>query len=97
MQYTEVMAQIAGLLGALTVPLCFTETVVWPPADRPISSELVEEVLDNVRVETCYLAPSLLEEMSQSQASLEKLAKFKHVKFGGGETFFNRTLLFRKR
>lgn len=75
---------VAGILGALTLPLCYTQTMVWPPADRPISADLVEELLDNLQIDTCYLAPSLLEEMSQSQASLEKLAKFKSVKYGGG-------------
>ncbi|KAL8829644.1 MAG: hypothetical protein Q9191_001895, partial [Dirinaria sp. TL-2023a] len=79
---------MAGILSALTLPLCYAQTIVWPPADRPISAELVEEVLDNVQTDTCFLAPSLLEEMSQSQTSLEKLAKCTYIKFGGGRTFW---------
>ena len=53
-------------------------------AGRPLSADLVDELLDNLKVDSCFLAPSILEEISQSQTSLEKLAKVKCVYFGGG-------------
>lgn len=79
------MIQVAGIIGTLVIPLYDTYTIIWPPADRPISQEVVEDYLDNIQMDSCYLAPSLLEEMSQSQTMLEKLAKLEHVKFGGGQ------------
>lgn len=76
---------MAGILGALTIPLYYTQTIIWPPAGRPISIDIVENVLDNVKVDACFLAPSVLEELSQSPSSLEKLRRLKFVEFGGGQ------------
>ena len=46
---------------------------------------MVDNLLDNVEVDSCFLAPSVLDEMSRSQASLEKLGKLKYVQYAGGE------------
>lgn len=77
--------QIAGIMLGLTIPLCYEQTTVWPPTDRPLSAELIDELLDHVKVDGLILGPSVLEDMSQSQASLERLAKVKHVVTGGGQ------------
>ena len=78
------MSQAAGIIGAFTIPLYFGQTVVWPPAGRPLGADLVDELLDKVKVDSCFLAPSILEELSQSQTSIEKLAKVNCVYFAGG-------------
>ena len=76
---------MAGILGQLLLALYYHQTVIWPPAGRPISTDLVDELLDNVEVDLCFLAPSVLEELSQSESSLEKLKGVKSVEFGGGQ------------
>lgn len=45
---------------------------------------MVDELLDNIEVDGLFLAPSVLEDLSQSESSLEKLRKVKFVEFGGG-------------
>ena len=71
------------LLG-LGTALFFGPTIIWPPADRPVSADLIDEVLDNIDVDICYVAPSVLEEISRSQSSCEKLKKLEYVGFLGG-------------
>lgn len=76
---------MAGILGALVQALYCHQTIVWPPAGRPVSTDMIDELLDNVNVDACFLAPSVLEDISQSETSLEKLRKLKYVEFGGGQ------------
>ena len=49
-----------------------------------MSVEVVDDLLDNVALDVCFVAPTTLEEISQSQSSMEKLKKVKYVEFGGG-------------
>lgn len=75
---------VAGILGALVIPLYYHQTILWPPTSRPVSLDMVDDVLDNVEIDACFLAPSVLEDLSQSEKSLEKLRKIKFVEYGGG-------------
>lgn len=75
---------MAGILGQLVIALYYRHTIIWPPAGRPVSTDLVDECLDNVEVDGLFLAPSVLEDLSQSESSLEKLRKTKFVEYGGG-------------
>ena len=75
---------MAGILQALAVALYYDETVIWPPPGRPMSVEVIDDLLDNVSLDVCFVAPTTLEEISQSQSSLEKLKDLKYVEFGGG-------------
>ena len=76
---------MAGILGSLTLALYYHHTIIWPPSGRPISTDLIDELLDNIELDGCFLAPSVLEELSQSESSLEKLKRVKFVEFGGGQ------------
>ena len=76
---------MAGILGALVLALYYHQTIVWPPIGRPVSADMVDEFLDNVDVDACFLAPSVLEDLSQSETSLQKMKKLKYVEFGGGQ------------
>ena len=67
------------------IALYYQKTIVWPSSGRPISTDMVDNLLDNVEVDSCFLAPSVLDEMSRSQASLENLRKLKYVQYAGGE------------
>ena len=75
---------MAGIIGSLAIALYYNETVIWPPPGRPISVDMVDDILDNVTLDVCFVAPSILEELSHSQSSLEKLKKVKYVETGGG-------------
>ncbi|MCJ1433008.1 hypothetical protein MMC27_002367 [Xylographa pallens] len=75
---------VAGIMQGLAVALYYNETIIWPPPGRPISVDMVDDLLDNVSVDVCFIAPSILEEMSHSQSSLEKLKKVKYVETSGG-------------
>lgn len=72
------------MMQSLALPLYFNETVIWPPSDRPMSIELVDDLLDHVSVDVVFLPPSILEEISQSPSSLEKFKKVKGAETGGG-------------
>ena len=76
---------MAGIIQALASALYYNGTVIWPPAGRPMSVEVVDDLLDNVSLDVCFVAPSTLEEISKSQSSLEKLKKLKYAEFGGGK------------
>ena len=80
---------MAGIVQALAVALYYNETIIWPPAGRPMSVEVVDDLLDNVSLDVCFVAPTTLEEISQSQSSLEKMKKLKYTEFGGGKTVKN--------
>ncbi|KAL9117063.1 MAG: hypothetical protein Q9187_006405 [Circinaria calcarea] len=73
-----------GMVLCLVLPLFFGTTIIWPPVDRPVSADLIDEVLENVDVDVCYMAPSVLEELSRSQSYCEKLKRLEHVGFLGG-------------
>lgn len=76
---------MAGIIQTLLIALYFEGTTIWPPTGRPISADLIDDLLENVNVDLVFLAPSTLEEVSQSQASLEKFQKLKYAQYAGGQ------------
>lgn len=60
--------------------------ILWPPLGRPISADLVDDLLDSVNVDILFLVPSTFEEISQSQTSLEKLGRVKYAQYAGGQS-----------
>ncbi|KAK4153775.1 hypothetical protein C8A00DRAFT_33460 [Chaetomidium leptoderma] len=52
--------------------------------DRPLSADMVVECLECADVDSVLLPPAILEELSQSQASIDVLKKLSYVGFGGG-------------
>ena len=83
--YFNRQSQIAGIMQSLAAPFYYNETVIWPPAARPMSVEVVDDLLDHVALDFLFVAPSLLEELSQSSSSLKRLDKIKGVQTGGGK------------
>lgn len=75
---------MAGIIQGLAKALYYNETIIWPPPGRPMSVEVVDDLLDNVSVDVCFVAPTTLEEISQSQSSLEKTRNLQYTAFGGG-------------
>ncbi|KAL8937061.1 MAG: hypothetical protein Q9216_004610, partial [Gyalolechia sp. 2 TL-2023] len=78
------VAQMAAILCALAIPLYSDEIVIWPPVGRPVSADLIDDALDYVDMDICCMGPSVLEELSQSQASLDRLPRLDSIAFGGG-------------
>lgn len=76
---------MAAILWSLAAPLYFDEIIMWPPVGRPISADPIDDALDYVGIDIFCTGPSVLEELSQSQASLDRLRKLKSVVFGGGK------------
>ena len=92
---------MAGFSIAIILSLCSNSVVVFGPGDRPVSVPLVEQVLANANVTCAMLPPSILEEMSKSEAALQRLSLLKAVYYGGasvsraaGSAIAQRTRLF---
>lgn len=73
-------------MQSLALPLYYNQTVIWPPATRPMSVEVIDDLIDHVAVDFLFVAPSILEEISQSSSSLKKLDKIKGAYVGGGRS-----------
>lgn len=52
--------------------------------DRPLSSDLVAETLQHLHVESAFLPPAILEDMSQDKTCVKALTKLNFIVFGGG-------------
>lgn len=76
---------MAGILWALAASLYYDQVIIWSPAGRPVSADLIDDALDHIDIDTCCVGPSVLEELSQSQASLDRLRKLESIGFGGGK------------
>lgn len=92
---------MAGFSIGMTLSLCPRSVVVLGPGDRPVSVPLVEQVLEYANVTSAMLPPSILEEMSKSEAALESLGLLQSVYYGGasmsraaGSAIARRTRLF---
>ena len=59
--------------------------VLWPPTGRPISTALIDEVLDSAIVDILVTVPSILEELVQSPESVSKLERLHSIVTGGGK------------
>lgn len=75
---------LAGLLCAVCMSLFFDTPVCLGIPERPLSSDLVIECLDELDVQSALLPPAIIEDMSQTDEGLEALTKLKVVAFGGG-------------
>lgn len=74
----------AGLYLSTILAVYLKSPVALGIADRPLSSDLVQECLQHCDAESTFLPPAILEDMSHSQDFIESLARLKYVAFGGG-------------
>ncbi|KAI0195467.1 hypothetical protein F4808DRAFT_327585 [Astrocystis sublimbata] len=74
----------AGLYCFMVTSLYFETPLALGLPDRPLSAELVAECLENVGADATMLPPALLEDMSQSERTMEPLKKLNLVCFAGG-------------
>ncbi|KAI4122400.1 MAG: hypothetical protein LQ338_005847 [Usnochroma carphineum] len=80
----DIMRQMGGILWSLATALYCDNVIIWPPPGRPVSADMIEDAVDHVEMDLCFMGPSVLEELSKSEASLTKLRKLEGVGFGGG-------------
>lgn len=74
------------MMFGLVFPIYDGYSIYWPPADRPMSVEVVENFLEHVNVDICCVPPSILGEISESEFSLKKLRSLEYVSFSGGNS-----------
>lgn len=75
----------AGLYLALMMSLFWDTAIALGIPDKPLSSDLVLECLDNLEADAVVLPPVMLEEMSHSKENMGALSKLNIVAFGGGK------------
>ncbi|KAI1495797.1 hypothetical protein F5X99DRAFT_425705, partial [Biscogniauxia marginata] len=74
----------AGLYFFLQTGIYWGVPVALSNPDRPLSSELVIECLDNLDVQGTLLPPAILEDISLNDEWVKSLANLNMVVFGGG-------------
>ncbi|KAJ8132621.1 hypothetical protein O1611_g996 [Lasiodiplodia mahajangana] len=74
----------AGIWCALFMPVYFGSTVVYGPATRPLTSDIAVAGMVSGRITGGFYPPSILDDLSKSPSSLEKLRSLKFVAYGGG-------------
>lgn len=76
--------QAAGLYMSLVYNTFMGTVPVLPPSTGPVSADLVIKLAKYARAEVAFLAPSILEEISQTPELLDQLDSFTKVLFSGG-------------
>ncbi|KAK7430449.1 hypothetical protein QQZ08_002968 [Neonectria magnoliae] len=74
----------AGIVVLLSMTLCYDVTIALGIPDRPLSSDLSIQCLNNFGVQGALLPPVILEEMSTNEDGIAALKKLQFVAFGGG-------------
>jgi hypothetical protein len=71
---------------SLIIPLLSVDDceIIFPPPGRPVSAVTIDEVLDCLEIDLLATAPSILEDVAQSQESLLKMKRVPRVVIGGG-------------
>ena len=69
----------------LVLNLWWDMTPVFPPPSAFPSIDMVTKIIDAVPMDVALIAPSLLEEMSESEETMKRLEKVPWVMYGGGK------------
>lgn len=80
--FTVPLFHAAGLCMFINA-MCWDHSFAFG-MERPLSSDLVGESLNNVDADATMLPPAILEHMSQSDSCVRALQKLKFVIYGGG-------------
>ncbi|KAF4472232.1 Linear gramicidin synthase subunit D, partial [Fusarium agapanthi] len=74
---------IAGICLGLYSAVFFEWTVVLPSAG-PIMQHVIEDALDHISLDSAFISPSVLQDISKSPRVLKKLSKLKFITSAGG-------------
>ncbi|KAJ5506168.1 Male sterility NAD-binding [Penicillium expansum] len=79
-----VMSPFFHFMGILSImqPILFATPFVLSP-EKPLTAELLAQIVTDTHPETSIIAPSVLEELSQSELGMQSLSWFTFVAFGG--------------
>lgn len=77
---------VAGVALAINVGIFYGRPLVYGVPDRPLSADLATRSLVHSGADAAFLPPSILEEMSRTEAGISALASLDIVAFGGGES-----------
>jgi acyl-CoA synthetase (AMP-forming)/AMP-acid ligase II len=84
------MFHIAGCGFLVLITVFYGAQIHLGIPDQPISAELTAECLITADVDAAMLPPSIVEELSLSDQSVEQLSKLSYVAFAGGKCFWRR-------
>ncbi|CAI7655071.1 unnamed protein product [Penicillium glandicola] len=78
------MSPFFHFMGILSImhPILFGTPFVLSP-EKPLTAELLAQIFTDTNPETSIIAPSILEELSQSELGMQSLSKFSLLGFGG--------------
>ncbi len=82
--FTVPLYHAAALYLSLVMIHYWNVPAAFGIGSRPLSAEMAEDCLKHADVDAVVLPPAILEELSQSQKSMEALRKLAYVGFGGG-------------
>ncbi|KAI1879087.1 hypothetical protein JX265_003264 [Neoarthrinium moseri] len=74
---------VAGICLGLFSAVFFRWTVILP-STGPLMQHLIEDSLDNITVDSAFISPSVLQDISKSPRILEKLSKLRFITTAGG-------------
>ncbi|EFZ01783.1 AMP-binding enzyme [Metarhizium robertsii] len=74
----------AGVALAINAGIFYGSALVYGVPDRPLSADLATRSLVHSGADAAFLPPSILEEMSRTEAGISALASLDIVAFGGG-------------
>ncbi|KAJ2995766.1 hypothetical protein NUW58_g1183 [Xylaria curta] len=74
---------MAGFSMGIWLPLNPNMSVVFTSPLKPLSLFSIEQTLDSIKVGGAIIPPSLLQEAVDSRPMLDKIARLKHVFYGG--------------
>ncbi|KAI9833793.1 MAG: hypothetical protein M1819_003527 [Sarea resinae] len=73
-----------GIQLGLIKSIFIGETNVYPPSDKPLSADLVNDIFIHAKCDGCLLPPSLIEDLVEVPEFRETLSKLKYIAFGSG-------------
>ncbi|EWG54274.1 hypothetical protein FVEG_12530 [Fusarium verticillioides 7600] len=74
---------VAGICLGLYSAVFFNWIVVLPSVG-PIMQHVIEDALDHISLDSAFISPSVLQDISKSSRVLEKLSKLKFITSAGG-------------
>ncbi|KAF5979584.1 nonribosomal peptide synthetase MxcG (component of the myxochelin iron transport regulon) [Fusarium bulbicola] len=74
---------VAGICLGLYSAVFFNWTVVLPSVG-PIMQHVIEDALDHISLDSAFISPSVLQDISKSPRVLEKLSKLEFITSAGG-------------
>ncbi|KAJ5670583.1 Male sterility NAD-binding [Penicillium maclennaniae] len=79
-----VMSPFFHLMGILSmmIPVMYNTPFVLSP-EKPLTAELLAQIVKDTNPDTSIMAPSILEDLSQSELGMSSLSTFSMLTFGG--------------